>query len=87
MPLSEYERRVLNEIESDLAAEDGAHRLLHRWRVLVGLVAGLLVAGTVGVVVGAAALPVGLGIAFALVVGVALGAAGCTLWRRCWRRG
>jgi uncharacterized membrane protein YdbT with pleckstrin-like domain len=87
MPLSDYERQVLDQIESDLAAEDGARRSGHRRFAFIGLTVLLAAAAAVGVVLlGAVVLPGAVGTASAFVVGAALGAALPTFCRRHLRR-
>ncbi|WP_061960377.1 DUF3040 domain-containing protein [Demequina flava] len=76
MPLSEYEQRVLDELEQDLGSDPSLHRAMNRssatpTRVIIGIIG--VIAG-LGIVVAGVAMQIPvLGIAgFVLMAGVAL---------------
>jgi uncharacterized membrane protein YGL010W len=78
--LSDYERRVLTEIESDLAADNDMRRRRRR-RTLLGIVgiALVLAAGALIALAAVGLLPGALAAALALIVGVIVGVLGCRL--------
>jgi hypothetical protein len=87
MSLSDYERRVLREIESELAADDRARRSRRSGLALAALVIAMLGAAIADLAVDFAdALPDAAATVISLVIGVVLGTAAWALWRR-WRRG
>lgn len=83
MALSDYERRILDEIEAELRLRPARSRRMRRAVVLIA--ASVIVAGAL-MTLAALALPAGLDVAVAGVVGVALGYLVAMTWRR-HRRG
>lgn len=83
LPLSEFERRMLHQIEADLTT-DPAGRRRSCWAIAVLGVLASMVAVGVQVSLAALGLPAGLRCGAALVEGVALGLFVRSLARRWW---
>lgn len=85
MPLSEYERRVLTEIESALAADSRCRRFRRRRvRGYLALVLLCVLAGGVITLTTLNELPAAAGAVLATAVGVLIGTCGSAVWA--WRR-
>ncbi|WP_084040284.1 DUF3040 domain-containing protein [Demequina sp. NBRC 110053] len=76
MPLSEYEQRVLDQLEQDLGQDPSLHRAMSRGprtpARVIGAIAGVVVGLTVVVVGVMTQLPIVGILGFAIMVGVAL---------------
>lgn len=79
MALSDYERRILDEIEAELRLRPARSRRMRR--AVVVIAAGVIIAGGL-MTLAALVLPAGLDVAVAGVVGVALGYLVAITWLR-----